>query len=276
MPILLFGLVIVQSSDGGSPDITDVVFISALLLPPYAFGLVLRALAVRNTQLLEQAELLRRLQATVRQDAVSAERSRIARELHDVIAHSVSAMVVQACVGQELVRSDPDRAARAMRDVAEPETGRRALSETGRLLHLIRDTDDELGLQPDLRLDRLEELVEQFRRSGLQVDLRIDGSLEALPDGVDLSGYRIVQEALTNALKHAGDRIVHVKLVRSATALHIDAENTGVPGGARGSGLGLVGMAERVQVFGGQLTHGYTSDGRFVLSAQLPLARVDA
>ena len=266
--VVLFAVAVLAASE--TPDITDVVFVCALLAPPYVFGRVLRALDVRNAQLAEQAELLLRLQAKVRADAVHAERTRIARELHDVIAHSVSAMVLQASAGEDLVRTDPSRAAVTMREVAA--TGRRALAETGRLLHLIRDTDDELGLEPDLGLDRLDELVEQFRRSGLDVQLQVDGSLVALPAGVDLSGYRIVQEALTNALKYAADRCARVRVRRSATELHIDAENLGRPGPAAGSGLGLVGMAERVQVFGGELTHGFTGDGRFVLSARLPLS----
>jgi signal transduction histidine kinase len=252
------------------PDITDVVFISAVLLAPYGAGRVLRALDLRNRQLAEQSAELLRLHAQVRDEAVSAERARIARELHDVIAHSVSAMVVQAQAAQDVVTADPARAAQAMQDVAV--TGRRALAETGRLLHLIRDTDDELGLAPDAGLDRLDDLVERFRRSGLDVSVEVDGSLDGLPAGVDLSGYRIVQEALTNALKHAVDGVAHVRLRRSGDALRIDAENRARPGhSGHGSGLGLVGMTERVQVFGGDLSTGFTDDERYVLSARLPV-----
>ena len=127
-----------------------------------------------------------------------AERDRIARELHDVIAHSVSAMVVQTAAAQDLVRTDPDRAERVLADVAD--TGRRALAETGRLLHVIRDDADELGLAPAPGLADLPALVEAFRASGLTVDLDVREPLPALPVGVDVSAYRIVQEALTNAL----------------------------------------------------------------------------
>jgi signal transduction histidine kinase len=252
------------------PDITDVVFISAVLLAPYGVGRVLRALDVRNRQLVEQSAELLRLSAKVRDEAVSAERARIARELHDVIAHSVSAMVVQASAAQDLVTADPARSAQAMQDVAG--IGRRALAETGRLLHLIRDTHDELGLAPDAGLEQLDDLVERFRRSGLHVSVEVDGSLDGLPAGVDLSGYRIVQEALTNALKHAVDGVAHVTLRRSGDALRIDAENRARPDHAgHGSGLGLVGMTERVQVFGGDLSTAFTDDERYVLSARLPL-----
>jgi signal transduction histidine kinase len=149
-----------------------------------------------------------------------------------------------------------------------------ALGETGRLLSLVRDEDDELGLDPDPGLDRLDELVGQFRRSGLDVDLVVEGSLDALPAGIDLSGYRIVQEALTNALKYATDRTVRLVVRRTPGALSVEVENRGRPGPSTGSGLGLVGMAERVSVFGGSLEHGF-SDGRFRLSAVLPLETAD-
>jgi signal transduction histidine kinase len=252
------------------------VFVSALLVPPYLFGRLVRTLAERNQRLGEQAQLLLAHQATVRQEAVTAERARIARELHDVIAHSVSAMVVQAEAARDLVHRDPDRAAAALDQVTN--AGRGALAETGRLLHLIRDTDEELGLEPNLGLDRLPDLVDGFRRSGLQVDLVVDGRLDGLPAGVDVSGYRIVQEALTNALKYAVDRLASVRLVRRPDVLQITAENAGARGATAqpGSGLGLVGMAERVSVFGGTLSHGFTDDGRFRLAATLPIVGTES
>jgi signal transduction histidine kinase len=258
----------------GDVDVTDVVFVAAVFFPPYGFGLLMRTLADRTARLAEQAELLTRLQATVREDATSAERSRIARELHDVLAHSVSAMVVQATAAEDLVERDPARAAAAMHEVAH--TGRRALSETGRLLHLIRDTEDELGLEPDLGLDRLPDLVGQFQRSGLDVEVSVDGPLDELPPGVDVSAYRIVQEALTNALKYAHDHQAALRVQREPAELRIEVDNRGRPQPSTGSGLGLVGMAERVSVYGGRLEHGFTRDGRFTLSAVLPLQRVEA
>jgi signal transduction histidine kinase len=257
-------------------DISDLVFVCVVLLPPFVAGLGARSLADRNSRLSKQAAELLRLQEAVRTEAAAAERGRIARELHDVIAHSVSAMVLQASAAAELVRRDPERAASAVNDIAT--TGRRALAETGRLLHLIRDSDDELGLAPDVGLERLAELVDGFRRNGLAVDLEVEGSLAGLPAGVDLSGYRIVQEALTNALKHARDRNAHVQVRRTRDALHIRADNAAAGPGQQGvgSGLGLVGIAERVSVFGGTLRHGIGDDGRWVLQAELPLASADA
>ncbi len=241
---------------------SDVVFVGALMVPPFVFGRITRALS-------EQKLLLERQQEQIRADAVRAERDRIARDLHDVIAHSVSAMVVQTAAAQDLLRVDPDRAESVLADVAA--TGRHALSETGRLLHVIRDDADELGLAPTPGLADLPALLDRFRASGLDVSLEIDEPLPALPAGVDVSAYRIVQEALTNALKYGGDRTAALRLGRSARGLSIRATNPGGGDGGQGSGLGLLGIGERVSLLGGSLTHGVTGDGRFELTAELPV-----
>ena len=271
LSVLGFGAALVSSfRETGDPfDLSNVVFISAVITPPYLAGRAARAFSTRNERLREQAEELLRLQDEVRREAAAAERGRIARELHDVIAHSVSAMVVQAAAAEEVIRSDPDRAARAVREVAV--TGRRALAETGRLLHLLRDDDDELGLAPDIGLERLDELADSLRRSGFDVDLDVDGPIADLPPGLDVSAYRVVQEAVTNAFKH-GVGAARVRVRRDATALRLEVSNAlpAAPRAATGSGLGLVGMAERVSVFGGTLWHGADGD-RWVLRAELPL-----
>jgi signal transduction histidine kinase len=246
-------------------DWTDVVFVLALAGPPYVFGRVIRRLA-------DQSELLRRNQELVRREAVRAERDRIARELHDVIAHSVSAMVVQTAAAQDLVRTDPEKAERVLGDVAA--AGRRALSETGRLLHTIRDDTDELGLGPAPGVARLPELVQEFRSGGLAVDFAAD-PLPDLSPGLDVSVYRIVQEALTNALKHGAGRVADVRLSAFPAHLVIQASNpvNGTAGG--GSGLGLVGIAERVTLLGGRMRHGQDDTGRFALQVTLPLTAGD-
>jgi signal transduction histidine kinase len=244
-------------------NISDVVFVTALMAPPYVVGRVARRLA-------EAAALLERQQEVVKREAIKAERDRIARELHDVIAHSVSAMVVQTAAAQDIVRSDPVKAEAVLADVAE--TGRKALVETGRLLHVIRDSDDELGLEPTPGVTNVPELVERFRGSGLVVDLDLDASMRPLPAGVDVSVYRIVQEALTNALKYGSGRTANLKLWSTPTVVSVEASNPSGGGGQVGSGLGLLGMAERVAVLGGSLSHGVDLNGRFVLTATIPLA----
>jgi signal transduction histidine kinase len=244
-------------------NISDAVFILALVLPPYVAGrLVLRLDAARILAL--------RHQELVRAEAVRGERDRIAREMHDVIAHSISAIVVQTAAAQDLVRSDPARAERALADVAA--TGRQALSETGRLLHLIRDDADEMALAPAPGLAQVAALVDEFRDRGLTVELRLPEPLPELPAAVDLSAYRIVQEALTNALKHGADRTACVVLTRDRQALRIDASNPANGRSGDGSRLGLLGMLERVSLVGGTLDHGVDPTGRFVVHASLPLA----
>lgn len=244
-------------------DLTDVVFVGTLAIPPYVVGRIARKLAEQNALLSRQAEL-------IRDQAVREERDRIARELHDVIAHSVSAMVVQTAAAQDLVRADPDRAGALLASVAD--TGRRALAETGRLLHLVRDTTDELGLSPAPGLGDVPGLVERFREDGLVVEATLDLPRQAVPGGVDVSAYRVVQEALTNALKH-GAGPVRLSVDAAGEQVRITCSN---PVGQRrtevtGSGLGLQGMAERVEMLGGTLRHG-ESGGRFEVDLVIRLA----
>jgi signal transduction histidine kinase len=249
-------------ADSRTHNLSDVMFVAALTLPPYVLGRVVRRMA-------EQKALLEDREQLVKREAVRAERDRIAREMHEVIAHSISAMVVQTAAAQDLVRTDPDRAEHALSDVAD--TGRRAIAETGRLLHVLRDEDDELGLQPAPGLADLPGLVEAFRASGLEVDLEVPEPLPSLPAGVDVSAYRIVQEALTNALRYGADRTARLRVDASPSELHIRASNPSSGRAGAGSGLGLLGLAERVALLGGRLTHGVREDGRFELSATLPV-----
>lgn len=244
-----------------SSDITDLFFVGALLVPPFVFGRVARRLD-------EQTTLLEAQQAALQQQAVQGERDRIARELHDVIAHSVSAMVVQAEAARDLITVDPAKAAGVLESVTA--TGRRTLGETARLLHLIRDDDDELGLEPVPGLADLDRLVAEMAVAGTQVDLRRVGDLSDLPAAVDVSAYRIAQEALTNARRY-GQGPVTLEVSRVNGEVRVRSDNTIAHGtGAHGGGLGLLGMAERASVLGGQLTHGVRDD-RFELEVVLPV-----
>ena len=195
-------------ADARDHDVSDVVFVLSLVAPPYILGRIARRLA-------DQKELLEERQELIRREAVRNERDRIARDMHDVIAHSISAMVVQTAAAQDLVHQDPDRAERVLADVAD--TGRRAIAETGRLLHVLRDDADELGLEPAPGLADLAGLVAAFRASGLTIDLEVPETLPRLSAGVDVSAYRIVQEALTNALRYGSDQTARLRLAAPRT-----------------------------------------------------------
>jgi signal transduction histidine kinase len=202
--------------------------------------------------------------------AVAAERRRIARDLHDVIAHSVSVMVVQAGAARLLLAEHPGRAAGPL--LAVEEAGRQALSELRRLLGMLRAGGARAALAPQPGLAGLETLVAQARAAGLPVDLAYEGEPATLPRGIDLAAYRVVQESLTNARKHAGPAQVHVvvRYDRDALELSITDDGSGPP--VRGSrGHGLVGMRERVALYRGELTAGPRPTGGFGVVARLPL-----
>jgi signal transduction histidine kinase len=207
--------------------------------------------------------------------AVTDERARIARELHDVIAHNVSVMVVQAAAGEEVFDEDPERARESLSAVAS--TGRAALTELRRLLGVIR-SEDEGGGEPSYRpqpgIEYLGELVGQVRETGLPVELSVIGEPRRLPEGIGLCAYRIVQEALTNALKHAHASSAHVNVRYVADALELqvvdDGRGAASVNGETG-GHGLIGMRERVALFGGELTASARAGRGYEVRARLPL-----
>jgi signal transduction histidine kinase len=188
-----------------------------------------------------------------------------------MLANSLSVMVVQASLAEDLIGRDAEAAAEAMREVQQ--SGRDALGETGRLLRLIRDEGDEIGMQPQHLVADLPALADEYVRAGLDVDLHLDPGARTMQAGVGLSAYRIVQEALTNALKHAPGSRVTVRLSRRAAELAIEVRNgpaaTQAPVAVSG-GQGLVGIRERVSLFGGTLDAAPTGDGGFRLAATLP------
>jgi signal transduction histidine kinase len=207
--------------------------------------------------------------------AVAEERSRIARELHDVIAHNVSVMVVQASAGEEVFDTDPRRARESLAAVAS--TGRAALTELRRLLGVIRSEEEGQNAPaytPQPGLEYLDELVRQVRETGLAVELTVLGEPRALPEGVDLCAYRIVQEALTNTLKHADASRAQVSLRYVADALELTVLDDGhgaAPVNGEGSGHGLIGMRERVALFGGELSARPRAGEGFEVRARIPL-----
>ncbi|HWI33769.1 MAG TPA: histidine kinase [Lapillicoccus sp.] len=269
---IVVAILVIPVSDGGrSVEFGDVTFVIALAGPAYGFGLLVRRLAERNQELERVTEELRHERELVRRQAAAAERARLTRELHDVIAHSVTAMVVQASAADAVLESDPSRARASLREVTE--TGRQALAETGAVLRLVRDEDDEPGLDADTRLTDVDALVDRFRRQGLAVDYHLDGSLDRLPAPQDLSGYRIVRELLANALRHARGPAVALRISRDADHLLIETTNE-ANGVGRGDGLGLLGMRERAQLLGGALDVDQETDGRTTVRVDLPLTPV--
>jgi signal transduction histidine kinase len=203
--------------------------------------------------------------------AVAEERARIARELHDVVGHAVSVMTVQAAGVRRLLRPEQEREREALLVVEE--TGREALAEMRRLVGVLRHPEEAPALAPQPSLGSIDKLVEQAREAGLPVELQVQGDPVELPAGVDLTAYRLVQEGLTNAIKHARAKHAQV-LVRyddGQVELTVSDDGTGDGGGEKG-GHGLVGMRERVAVYGGQLEAGPLPEGGFALKARLPIS----
>jgi signal transduction histidine kinase len=237
----------------------------APVLIAWLFGAYLRELRDRATR----AELEREERAAA---AVVSERARIARELHDIVAHNVSVMVVQAEAAEEMLERDaPERARLPVRKIEE--TGRAALTDMRRLLGILRDTDSHPSLDPQPGIANLELLLAKVRDAGLPVDLEVSGTPVTLSPGVDLSAYRIVQEALTNALKYAGPARAHVLVHYTPLALELEVvdDGAGESGGPNGGGNGLVGMRERVVLFGGDMRAGPVTGGGYRVEASLPL-----
>jgi signal transduction histidine kinase len=200
-------------------------------------------------------------------NAAAEERARIARELHDVVTHNVSVMVVQAAAGNDVFDSHPERAREALQAVEQ--TGRQALGELRRLLDVSGDAD---GALPQPGLARVDDLIANVRQAGLAVDLSVEGTPRALPEALDLSAYRIVQEALTNTLKHARASRAAITVRYGTRDLEVEVADDGVgSSGVPSGGHGLIGMRERVVLFGGDLETGPARGGGFAVKARLRL-----
>jgi signal transduction histidine kinase len=203
--------------------------------------------------------------------AVAEERNRIARELHDVIGHSVSVMTVQASAVRRLMRADQAKERAALETVEA--TGRQALTEMRRMVGVLRSGSEAPDLAPPPTLEQLDRLVENFRRAGLDVVLEHEGRSVPLPPGLDLTAYRLVQEALTNTLKHAQATRAVIRVRYGGDRLQVSVRDDGRgPVGAAEPGTGLLGMRERVAVYGGTLSAQGVDGGGFELRAELPLA----
>jgi signal transduction histidine kinase len=232
----------------------------------FALGQRLRETDVTK-RLAEQAELEREEQARL---AVAEERARIARELHDVVGHSVSVMTVQAAAVRRLLEPEQDKEREALLVVEQ--TGREALAEMRRMVGVLRRPEEAPALAPQPSLEHLDQLLSTTREAGLPVELRIEGTPTELPPALDTTAYRIVQEALTNAVKHAnaGRAEVLVRYGTDTVELVVSDDGRG-NGDGGGGGHGLVGIRERVSVYGGELKAGPQAGGGFRLRATLPV-----
>jgi signal transduction histidine kinase len=256
-------------------DPSDVVFpVIVFVGIPWLVGRTLRNHLMLARELAEKAERAEHAREEDERRAVDAERNRIARELHDVLAHNLSVMVVQASAGRRMVGQDNPRAV----EVAEliERTGRDAMSELRNLFGAARRDKGE-PLEGPPSLSRVDRLAERARAAGLPVELVVEGEPVGLPPGVDLAAYRVVQEALTNAYKHAGDARARVHVIYEPGELVVEVSDDGVgPGGAAddlGGGHGLVGMRERVALYGGELDTGRRRGGGYAVRARIPLER---
>lgn len=258
--------------------ISDIVFITLLYGGAWLVGFTLRRRERRIDVLAREAGDARADAARRELEATAAERARIARELHDVVTHSISVVTIQTqAVRRRLARHGESTAAEVADLAAIETTSRQAMADLRRLLGVLRAQDPAVSLQPQPGLDQLPRLVEGFRAAGLAVHLDVSDHLAAAPPGVDLATYRVVQEALTNVLRHAPGATATVTLRRGETAISVEVIDDGPAGGRErvddgsGGGHGLVGMRERVALYGGTLQVGPAARG-FAVRATLPVA----
>ena len=252
------------NAQGTSVELGDIGFGTLFVGTPWAAGVAIRLRRERERTLVVESE-----------QAIARERARIARELHDVVSHAISVTVLQARGGRAMIGRD-EEAVRDALDAIE-QTNTAALSDMRRLLAVLRDTDSDAGggrAAPQPSLANLDRLVEQVRRAGLPINLSITGESGPVPPGVDLSAYRIVQESLTNVMKHSGEgATATVTIAYSADDLRVTVTDDGRGAATpNGSGHGLAGIRERVAVVGGTVVAEPAAAGGFEVRARLPFA----
>ncbi len=261
--VLLLVAIAVARDIGPDQDIGDVALPVLVVGGPWLAGLSIRSRREREAA-------LDRARVEEAAAAVGAERARIARELHDAVAHAIGVIVLQARGARRTMHADPAAAVEAI-DAIEA-TGTQALAEMRRLVGVLRIAEDGVDLAPSPSLRHLDDLVERVRTAGLPVTLVVEGTPVALPPGIDLSAYRIVQEALTNALAHAGQATASVTVRYGSDRLELEIADTGVgPVPRATTGNGLIGMRERVSLFEGSLETTARPGGGFLVVARLPL-----
>jgi signal transduction histidine kinase len=248
----------------------DYIWVGAFIAVAWTTGFVVSRRAAHARELAERALRLETEQLAAADRAVAEERQRIARELHDVIAHSVSVMTVQAGAVRRLLLPGQEKERQALESVEA--TGREALTEMRRLVGLLRDRGSMPEFAPQPGMGTIDSLLDGVRAAGLPVELEIAGQPRELKAGLDLAAYRVVQEALTNALKYAGPAHAWVAVHWEPDALELEIANDGLSDGdSSGGGHGLAGMRERVSLYGGVIESGPRDGGGYVVRARLPL-----
>jgi signal transduction histidine kinase len=264
--MIVYVSVIGQKGTAPSEWLWELAFAAA----PYAVGRLLRARRRLHAELEDRALALAHEREQRERLAVGIERARIARELHDVAAHSLSLMVVQAGAARSVLNADLDAVAGALEAIVT--TGRQTMADLGRLLGFLEHD----GSSSLVGVSRIGDLVAHARQAGLPVEVRITGAARRLPSDVDLAAYRVVQEGLTNALKHAGGARTQVLVAYNDAAVRVEVSDDGRPRithplSSSGAGQGLQGMRERVEMAGGEFISGRRSDGGWAVAALLPL-----
>ena len=239
-----------------------------------ALGELVHQRRVRETELESRAQRAESERELLARQAVLDERARIARDMHDIVAHGMSVMVVQAGAAERLLDTQPERARQALVNIQG--TGREALTEMRRMLGLLRDRPGDQRLAPQPTLADIEQLVQQCVDSGVPTELRIDGERSESAATVELTGYRVVQEALTNVIRHAGsDAKAAVRITYGPGQMRIEVTDDGAGATSasleRATGHGLVGMRERVELYHGTLHAGPRPGGGFRVAATIPL-----
>jgi signal transduction histidine kinase len=270
LAIVVGCIVVVVSNIPGPQSASDLVFIPLRFVVAWVAGYALRARSEQAEAAEMRATLAEREREAAARIAVAEERARIARELHDIVAHAMSVMVLQVgAVRHQLPHTlEEDRDALGRVEQA----GRTALAEMRRLLGAMRSDGDGVELGPQPGLDALDSLVGEVSRAGLPVQLHVDGEPYALPRAIDLSAYRIVQEGLTNALKHAHASHADVTVRYRPDELELEVADDGKgPAATNGHGHGLVGIRERAKIYGGEMSAGAAPAGGFILRTRLPV-----
>jgi len=269
--LVFIGLAVLDVPDLGTSDLLQAC---ALLLTAWALGDAIRSRRIQQSERLRIAEQEAAAARELAARAVVEERLRIARELHDVVAHSMSLIAVQAGVGGHVIRTDVAAAERALEIIAE--TSRKALAQTRSMLGLLRAEDADPAVSPLQGIDDLEDLVHDVREAGVDVSLTVSGAVRPLDTAIELTAYRIVQESLTNVLKHSGARQAQVTVAYVPDGVDVEVRDHG-HGGSRApagvgvpGGHGLVGLRERTRLLGGTLDYGALDGAGFRVAAHLP------